>query len=370
MKKLAIIGASYLQFPLVEKAKEMNIETHCFAWEEGAVCKDIADYFYPISILDKNSILSECKKIDIDGIVSIASDAAVPTVSYVANEMGLIANNYSDAFISTNKYEMRKRFHSCGVMCPKFTIASDGQHNITDFTFPLIVKPVDRSGSRGVIKVNKERDLEFAIDRAKQASFSKQAIIEEYISGDEVSVEAISWEGKHYILAITDKVTSGEPYFVELAHHQPSQLSESIQEKIKNETLKALNALNVRYGASHSEFKITKDGDVYAVETGVRMGGGFIGSDLVFLSTGFDFIKSVIEVALGVFKEPVISESSFSGIYFLTEKTKQILPIMEMDTHPDWLVRKSFLKKGLIEAESCEDRSGYFIYKANKKINF
>ena len=179
MKKLAIIGASYLQFPLVEKAKEMNIETHCFAWEEGAVCKDIADYFYPISILDKNSILSECKKIDIDGIVSIASDAAVPTVSYVANEMGLIANNYSDAFISTNKYEMRKRFHSCGVMCPKFTIASDGQHNITDFTFPLIVKPVDRSGSRGVIKVNKERDLEFAIDRAKQASFSKQAIIEE-----------------------------------------------------------------------------------------------------------------------------------------------------------------------------------------------
>ena len=100
------------------------------------------------------------------------------------------------------------------------------------------------------------------------------------------------------------------------------------------------------------------------------MGGGFIGSDLVFLSTGFYFIKSVIEVALGVFKEPVISESSFSGIYFLTEKTKQILPIMEMDTHPDWLVRKSFLKKGLIEAESCEDRSGYFIYKANKKINF
>ena len=110
MKKIAIIGASYLQLPLVKKAYEMSIETHCFAWEDGAVCKDVCDYFYPISILDKEKILEICQQVKIDGITSIASDAAVPTICFVAEKLGLISNNYFDALSATNKYEMRQKF--------------------------------------------------------------------------------------------------------------------------------------------------------------------------------------------------------------------------------------------------------------------
>ena len=91
MKKLAIIGASYLQAPLIRKAKEMGIQTHVFAWKVGDIGEKIADYFYPISIVEKDSILEKCKSIGIDGVCSIGSDLAMLTVNYIAEELGLTA---------------------------------------------------------------------------------------------------------------------------------------------------------------------------------------------------------------------------------------------------------------------------------------
>ena len=92
-KKIAIIGASYLQLPAVLKAKALGYEVHCFAWEEGAVCKSRADFFYPISIIEKEKILDVCKQLHIDGITTIASDVAVLAVTYVASKMGLIGES-------------------------------------------------------------------------------------------------------------------------------------------------------------------------------------------------------------------------------------------------------------------------------------
>ena len=368
MKKLAIIGASYLQIPLVLKAKEMGIETHCFAWEDGAVCKDICDFFYPISILEKEKILDICIDKNINGITSIATDAAVPTICFVAEKLGLISNNYIDAFSATNKYEMRQRFIRNNVSCPQFMV-SEVNYSVHGFRFPLIVKPTDRSGSRGVMKIESLDELQAAVERAKNESFTKQAIIEEYISGVEVSVETISWQGEHYILAITDKVTTGEPYFVELEHHQPSMLSDEIQECIKKETLKALSALNIKYGASHSEFKITEDGQVYAIEVGARMGGDFIGSDLVKLSTGYDFVKGVIEIALGYFEKPELNQNKFSGVYFLCKETEQILPIIQHAQNNTRIIQAEITDSELHKIQCSADRSGYFIYQSEKKFN-
>ena len=95
MKTLAVIGASYLQRPLVEMAKEMRLQVICFAWREGAVCADIADQFFPISIVEKDEILRVCREEKIDGICTIASDVAAPTVAYVAESMGLVGNKSS-----------------------------------------------------------------------------------------------------------------------------------------------------------------------------------------------------------------------------------------------------------------------------------
>lgn len=366
-KKLAIIGASYLQLPIVLKAKQMGVETHCFAWPEGAICKDFADFFYPISVLDKELILKKCEKIKIDGITTIATDMAVPTICYVAEKMKLISNTYKSSIISTNKNEMRKAFEKSNCSIPKFIEVSKCIINLEGFKFPLIVKPTDRSGSRGVTKVNCENDLSKAINFAINDSFSKKAIVEEYIDGVEVSVETISYKGEHTILAITDKVTTGPPHFVELAHHQPSSLSNEIQEKIKSETIKCLNALNINFGAGHSEFKITSTGEVYVIEVGARMGGDFIGSHLVELSTGYDFLEGVINIALGNYEKPILKNNNFSGVYFLCKETEEILPYFSQINIFD--IQKEIQNTTLKNSTNSNDRSGYLIYQDIKKIN-
>ena len=370
-KKLAIIGASYLQMPIVRKAKEMGLETICFAWEDGAVCKDIADQFYPISIIDKEAILQKCQEIGIDGITSIASDTAVVTVNYVASRMGLISNPDDYSETTTNKYLMRQCFMENGVPSPKFALVDDtNQYNIKGFKFPLIVKPTDRSGSRGVEKVLDPVQLEGAISRAQKESFEQKAIVEEFVTGREISVESISYKGKHYVLQITDKVTTGAPFFVELEHHQPSSLSDNIKTQVKDIVLHALDALHIQYGASHSELKITEDGDIRVIEIGARMGGDFIGSDLVRLSTGYDFLKGVVEVALGDFHEPVTSEHSYSGVYFLSKETERLKPIIENWKNYSEIVEAEVTDPQLRNIECSGDRSGYLIYKANSKIQF
>ena len=348
----------------------MGLEVHCFAWESGSVCKDVADFFYPISVIDKEEILKQCQKAGIDGITTIASDVAVVTVNYVASRMGLVSNPDQYTPVTTNKYRMRSCFRENGIPSPGFLLAS-AQDNlqVSGLEYPLIVKPTDRSGSKGVEKVTDPSMLSQAVKRACADSFEHKAIIEEFVTGSEISVESISFKGRHHILQITDKVTTGEPFFVELEHHQPSALPESIKERVKAIVLKALDALHIQYGASHSELKITGDGDIRVIEIGARMGGDFIGSNLVQLSTGYDFVKGVIEVALGTFSEPVITRRAYSGVYFLCKETEWLRDYI---LHPERLqgVQEADITDPELRNVQCSaDRSGYLIYQSqNSKL--
>ena len=366
-KKLAIIGGSYLQLPAVLKAKELGYEVHCFAWHDGAECEGKADYFYPISIIEKENILRECKRIGIDGITTIASDVAVLTVNYVASHLGLISNPNEFSDITTNKYLMRECFAQNDIPSPHYTIAAkNATYNIHGFKFPLIVKPTDRSGSRGVEKVLDPIQLDEAILRAKKESFSNDAIIEEYVAGCEISVESISFNGVHYILQITDKVTTGSPYFVELEHHQPSSLPDDIKQRVEETVLRALDALHIQYGASHSELKITKDGDIRVIEIGARMGGDFIGSDLVELSTGYDFLGATIKVAMGEFEEPEFTDRCYSGVFFLCKETESLMPVFKKWKYYPEIVKAEIESVDLRHVECSGDRSGYFIYRSSE----
>ena len=295
-----------MQLPLVEKAKEMGLRTICFAWPKGAVCKDVCDVFYPVSIVEQDEILRLCRAERIDGICTIGSDVAAPTVAYVAERMGLPGNSYSAAVQAHDKQQMHRILTGAGVDCPM----SNVQYPISNLQLPLIVKPTDRSGSLGVQKVERQEYLEPAIENARALSLVGQVLVEEYIEGREISVETISQHGVHHALQITDKTTTGAPHFVELAHHQPSTLPADVQERVFAITFKALDALGITEGAAHSEYRITDSGRIVVMEIAGRMGGDFIGSHLVPLSTGYDFLKGVIEVALG---EPIHVEVKALG---------------------------------------------------------
>ena len=374
MKTLAIIGASYLQRPLVEKAREMGLRTICFAWAEGAVCKDIVDVFCPISIVEKEQILAICQQEKIDGICTIASDVAAPTVAYVAERMGLVGNSYGASLKANNKYLMRQAFMDANVPCPQY-MCVDADHTQdrlcgigNKMSLPLIVKPSDRSGSLAVNKVECWEDLSVAVEQAQSVSFRHEAMVEEYIDGREISVEFISYQGKHYPLQITDKVTTGAPHFVELEHHQPSSLSPDMYQKIYAITNRALDALGVTNGASHSEYKIKDDGRIAIMEIGARMGGDFIGSDLVQLSTGYDFVRGVIEVALGEFNEPVLSDECHSGVYFLSAETALVAAYIKDSKRYPEIVQAERTDTELHHVTCSAERSGYFIYQAKKKF--
>ena len=371
--RLAIIGASYLQLPLIKRAKEMGIETHVFAWEKGAVGKNEADYFYPISIIETGRILEKCREINIDGITSVASDLAIVTVNTIAGKLGLTGNSLRSTRLTTNKYLMRKRLRESGIKCPGFKKVTgiEGADEV-DLNYPVIVKPTDRSGSRGVTRVEKPDELAPAIERALAESHSNEAIIEEYIRGSEISVEMISWKGEHRFLVTTDKITSGPPYFVEMEHHEPASLNWQLEKDVINEVKNALTSLNVECGASHNEIIITPGNEFYIVEVGARMGGDHIGSKLVSLSTGYDYLKGVIDVSLG--KDPGYGSGIIrhSGIYYLTPAAGRVESINDHSVwHNDIIESYVYVEKGddiLFPVKESQHRSGYFIYQSDKRI--
>ncbi len=373
-KKLAILGASYLQKPLIQKAKNLNIETHVFAWEQGAIAKDIADFFYPISILDKERILEKCNKIGIDGITTIGTDIAMPTVNYVASTLGLIGNTLESTLISTDKYEMRKALSSKNIPCPKYAFYNTPSFiNKENLNFPLIVKPTDRSGSRGVTKVNSIEQTNIAIIKALDNSINKRVIIEEFIQSDrEFSVEFISFYGVHHPLAITDKVTTREPYFVEIEHHQPAAISLDTRKRIFALTKDVLNALGILHGASHTELYLLDNGDLRVVESAGRMGGELIGSHMVQLSTGFDFLKATLDVALNQFdfnryvNDPV---HKYSGVYYIIPKPGRITSITDnSEKYHEIVYSKALMEIGDHfdhTIDGADKRAGIIVYSSD-----
>jgi biotin carboxylase len=370
--KLVVIGASYLQVPLILKARQMEIETHVMAWEQGAVGRAHCDYFYPISITEKEAILEKAREIAPQGVATIASDLAAIAVNYVAHGLGLTGNSLEVTARTTNKHLMRQSLSAGGLPCPRFMLVKTPSDAAgCDFALPVIVKPTDRSGSRGVTKVQDLAGLPAAVERALGESLAKQALIEEFIEGREISVETITCNGVHHILAMTDKVTSGAPYFVETQQHQPSTLPAAVKMQVYGIVEKALTCLGVRFGASHSELLITAESRPYIVEIGARMGGDFIGSHLVELSTGYDFLRGVVEVALGRFGPVAQTRNQCAGIYYLTAAPGVVTQIVDQTGGVPAIVQKDvFVKKGdaIREIRESGDRLGYFIYAASSKF--
>ncbi|PHU34544.1 ATP-grasp domain-containing protein [Pseudobutyrivibrio ruminis] len=366
MKKLAIIGASEFQAPLIIKAKELGIETHVFAWKCGDVGESIADYFYPISITECEEIYQQCKKIGIDGICTIGTDLGTIPVSYVANRLGLVANSEECVKKATNKHLMRKCFEKNGDPSPR-SVEISGSQDVEDceFDYPVICKPTDRSGSRGIYKVNNKKELLDAVDKSIEYSFEKKALVEEFAEGQEYSVEYISYQGMHHFLALTKKYTTGAPNFIETGHIEPAPVSEELLEKVKSVTEHALDSLEVTNGASHTELKINHNGNIKIIEIGARMGGDFIGSHLVQMSTGVDFVKCVIQVAMG--EEPKVirnDKTNHAAVRFVFgENEKKVFATIKKE-NPSIIVGEHFDKITDEKVVDSSSRFGYFMLKA------
>lgn len=370
MKKIGIIGASYLQEPLIQKAKQKGYETHVFAWAAGDVGEESADYFYPISIVEKEEILEKCKEIGIEGIATIASDLAAVTVNYVAENMGLVGNSWDTTLKSTNKHLMRKCFEDNNCPSPKSIMVETVEDlDGVSLSYPVIVKPLDRSGSRGITKIESpdRKVLEEAIENAKNQGFDKHALVEEYATGQEYSVEYISYNGEHEFLALTHKYTTGAPHFIETGHMEPAPVDECTLDRVKKVVVHALNSLGIQYGASHSELKIAKDGTIKIIEIGGRMGGDCIGANLVELSTGYDFVGAVVDIAMGLKPESNKTKQSYAGVHFIFDK-EDVKVLEELKkNNPEILVEEDVHEFSGEAVTDSGSRFGYFLFASDDK---
>ena len=371
--KIVIIGANDFQNQLILKAQNMGYETHVFAWKCGDIGEQTADFFYPISIVEKNRILKICREIKPQGVISIASDLASITVNYLAEQLGLIGNGMASAVLSTNKHQMRHAFEKKGVPSPRSKLVPPTETpDISDLNFPLIVKPTDRSGSRGISKIETKDQLMDAVQHARNESFEKEVLVEEFAVGDEFSVEYISYQAKHHFLALTKKYTTESPNFIETGHMEPAPASENVVRSVQSLAPKALDALGIRYGASHVEVKLDNEGHVMFIEIGGRMGGDCIGSDLVFLSTGYDYLEMVIHIACG--SEPrfeVKRNPGYAMVQFIFNN-QDIDNLEWLKLHyPEAIYRIGNIQPPDSRAiEDSSSRYGYYIASTNNKVIF
>lgn len=362
VKNLAIIGASYLQLPLIEKAKEMGYTTHVFAWAANDAGEAAADFFYPISIVEKEQITDKCRQIGICGICSIASDLAAITVNYVAAQLGLPGNSLEATEKSTNKHLMRIAFEEHGdPSCRSVLVDQNTDLSALHLQYPIIVKPTDRSGSRGICKLDSAAGLAEAVKLALHEGFEKKALVEEFAEGREYSVEGISFQGRHHILAITLKYTTGAPHFIETGHMEPAQIDAETVSRIHTIVTHALDSLGITDSASHTEIKIDDDGTIRIIEIGGRMGGDCIGSDLVPYSTGIDFVKAVIQVACGEkpdlqpHAEPMAVEVRF----LFTEE--DVLEMKRLQNTDRFIRLVSFFPENLGLSTDSSNRAGCYL---------
>lgn len=368
-KKIVILGTNEYQNPLILRAKELGYETHVYGVPSGQIGETTADVYHPINIMDYDKLWDDVKQLDACGVVSIASEVAMHPQNYLLRKMRIPCNSEWTEKVTTDKYLMRRAMKDAGIDSPQF-IKVYGTYNLQEvkaelknFHYPLIVKPTDLSSSRGVYKIDDETNLVEGLDYAMSWSEEKSIIIEEFIEGPEYSGESIAYDGKYKLMAITEKHTTGAPHFVEIGHKQPAIISPEMHKIVEETLYRAFAALKIEYGAIHPEFKITPNGRVLFMEIATRMGGDCIGSDLVPISTGMDYMGMVINCGCG--KAPdfsILWEPKVAEIKYIMNKEDLFEFERIKKEKPDVLVRysdiKPFNNKPVLKSA---DRAGYYI---------
>lgn len=302
MARVFILGASVLQVPLIEAAKAKGHWVLVADLDPNAAGIPLADAFVLASTIDEDAVPRAAISHRVDAVLTTATDQPLRAAAKACAACGLPGLSPEVALVVTRKDLMRQVLSRGGVACPVSVPVRDGDELAAAWRTirgPVIVKPVDSSGSRGVTLVRDVDDLQPALAHALRYSGAKAAVAEEFMVGREFSVETLSVRGQLHVLQITDKETTGPPHFVESGHSQPAKLTPAEQTSIAELTRAAANALGILSGPTHTEVMLTSQGP-RIVEVGARPGGDYITSDLVPLSTGIDMLSLVLDLSLGL----------------------------------------------------------------------
>ena len=303
MKKLLMLGGGFLQKYVIRKAKAMGYYVLCLDADPNAVGFDIADEHAVINIVDEEACLAYARDKQVDGVLTAATDFSVLTMSRIAEELHLPGINYQSAKVIKNKALVRKRLFEANADDTGISYEIDSVEDFADILpkikFPVMMKPVDGSGSRGASKVEKAEDFVKAAEYAMNGSITHRAVAEPFIEGKEYGVESFVDNGVIHVLGVMQKDMTEPPYYAELGHAIPSGLTPELETKVKSCVYRAIFALGVNHGSVNMDLLITNEGNVHIVDVGARMGGNLIGSHIIPMGTGIDYMGNMIRAAVG-----------------------------------------------------------------------
>lgn len=303
MKKVLIIGAGFLQDFVICKAKTMGYEVYAVDADPNAIGLQHADHYSIINIVDEKRCLEYAKENRVNGVLTAATDYGVLTAAYIAKEMGLPGLKYEVAQLIKNKYKVRKCLYDHHVDDTKQAYEVHKDSNIEklaqEVTYPVMVKPCDGSGSRGASRVDNAQDLKRACECAMAGSITHRAEIETFIIGKEYGAESLVVNGEIHVLGVMQKWMTQPPYYAELGHSIPNDLSPATENKVRVCVTNAIKALGVNCGSVNMDMLITEDGEVYIIDIGARMGGNMIGPCIIPYGTGVDYMGAMIQNAVG-----------------------------------------------------------------------
>ncbi len=307
MKKLMILGGSRYALPIIRAAKTLGIYTITVDYLPDNIAHKYSDEYINISIIDKEKTLKVAKEHNIDGIMSFACDPGVVTAAYVAEQMGLPnVGPYESVCILQNKGKFREFLQKNGFTVPtakSYKSVSDALKDVEIFHWPVIVKPTDSAGSKGVTRVDDPQKLEKSIQYALSYSHSDDFIIEDIITqhgyssdSDSFSVDGelkfVSFSCQHFDCQAKNPYTPA-------AFSWPSSMSAEHQEELKNEIQRLLKLLKMRTAVYNIETREGTDGKAYIMELSPRGGGNRL-SECVHHATGVDMITNIVKYSVGL----------------------------------------------------------------------
>lgn len=300
MKALVLAGG-YPQIALIKELKSRGIATVLADWYEKPVAREYADVFYQVSTLDVDGITQLAKKENVDFLITACTDQALLTVAKVSELLQLPCYiDYQTALNVTNKSHMKKVFVENRIPTAQFAVMGElDEARIRDLQFPLIVKPVDCNSSKGVKKVQDAGQLKTAFEDAVQMSRTQTAIVEEFIEGDELSVDVYVENGVAHVLciSISEKIAADDKFVIFRAKY-PSGASEALQEQIQQTVQGIADAFGLKNAPMLVQL-ITDGKRLFVLEFSARTGGG-VKYQLIRRVSGFDVISAVVDLTLGV----------------------------------------------------------------------
>lgn len=374
-KSILIFGAGQLQQSLIEGCRRKGLFAVGIDPNPNAECRSSLDAFEVVAPDDFEKTLAVAQKYSVAGVITAATDKPLIMMARVSERLNIPFFSVETAEVSTDKFLMKQKFMEAGLPCAKGYLIADADELCgLDLTFPIIVKPRDNSGSRGVVFCESIKSATRAVEEALMYTKKCNVLVEEFIEGLEYSIEGIHYDGEHHVIQFTEKTTTDFPYNVEIAHIQPADISIKQQNEIRELISKIAQKLGFDNCASHTEIKINSKG-IYIIETSPRLGGDFISSTLVPLSTGINMENILIDLSTNNIQgklsiTPFLNR--YAGIRYFSLTPGRLKTLGKLDiSHqsPDIVKYHLFIKPGDIvkQIKSSIDRYGYAIISTENK---